>query len=158
MAQLSPQTVARKLVYQSDAVNNLQEGPGGQHVTPSNGGSIDPSSGGPGGTVQVQALTIPAPGKGFRTGKDASHSSGTYPRLVTAILQQSTDTVAGQGSDNPAGFHVSEVSLGLKEGSNSLQNDTSAMAVSPFNGNGSNPTPASGVDQVNGLSQDPSHE
>lgn len=154
MAQLTAQSVAKKLVYQSDAILKKSEAPGGDHAVPADGSTSVAAT--PGKSTSI--LTIPQPGKGFPTGKDATHSAGTYPRLVTAILQQSTDTVAGQGTATPVGMSVvidSHVHAGVNDLQNSLQNDTSNMVVAPTHGGGSVPAPATGATAVEGLSQSP---
>jgi hypothetical protein len=154
MAQLTAQTVAKKLVYQEDAEGNRQEAPGSATVVPADGSTSVAASIG----KSTSILTIPQPGQGFPTGKDATHSSGTYPRLVKAIIQQSTDTVSGQGTATPVGMSVvadSHSHAGTNDLQNSLQNDTSNMVVAPTHGGGSVPTPAAGTAATDGLSQSP---
>lgn len=157
MSQLTAQTVAKKLVYQEDAENNLQESPGSSTVVPADGSTSVAASIG----KSTSILTVPQPGQGFPTGKDATHSAGTYPRLVTAVIQQSTDTVAGQGTATPVGMSVvadPHSHPGVNDLENSLQNDTSNMVVAPTHGGGSVPAIATGGRAVDGLSQAPEHE
>ena len=149
MAALTAQSVVLSSQYQVDAVKNTQEAPG-DGVFPADGSNI--AAGGTG--LQTSIFTIPQPGKGFPTGKDATHSTGTYPRLVTAVLHHSTDTVAGQGTATPVGMSVvadSHSHAGVNDLKNSLQNDTSAMAL----GNASVPAGATGTRAIDGLSQSP---
>ena len=151
MAQLTAQTIAKKLVYQKDATGNVQEAPGAA-IVPADGSTAVVISGTVGKAVSI--FTIPQPGQGFPTGKAANHSSGTYPRLVAAVIQQSTDTVAGQGTATPVGMSVvadSHSQAGVNDLENSLQNATSAMAL----GKASVPAGATGTRAIDGLSQSP---
>ena len=151
MAALTAQSVVLSSQYQVDAVKNTQEAPG-DGVFPADGSNI--AAGGTG--LQTSIFTIPQPGKGFPTGKDATHSTGTYPRLVAAVIQQSTDTVAGQGTATPVGMSVvadSHSQPGTNDLQNTLLNDVSNMVVAPTHGGGSVPTVATGASQEDGLSQ-----
>lgn len=153
MAQLTAQTIAKKLVYQKDATGNVQEAPGAAIVPADGSTSVSGSIGN-----AANIFRIPQPGKGFPTGKDATHSTGTYPRQVIAVIQQSTDTVAGQGTATPVGMSVvadSHSHAGVNDLQNSLQNDISNMVVAPTHGGGSVPTPATGATLKDGLSQAP---
>ena len=153
MSQLTAQTVAKALQYQKDATGNVQEAPSAA-IFPADGSNI--AAGGTG--LQTGIFTIPQPGHGYPTGKDATHSSGTYPRLVKAVVQQNTNTVAGQGTATPVGMSVvadSHSEVGSNDLQNSIQNDTSNMVVVANRGFGSNPTPAAGTAATDGLSQSP---
>ena len=152
MAQLTAQSVAKKLIYQSDAILKKSEAPGGDHAVPADGSTSVAASIG----KSTSIFTIPQPGRGFPTGKDATHSAGTYPKLVHAIVQQSTDTVAGQGTATPVGMSVvadSHAQAGVNDLQNALLNDVSNMVVAPTHGGGSVPTIATGASQEDGLSQ-----
>ena len=162
MAQLTAQSVVLSSQYQVDAVKNTQEAPG-DGVFPADGSNI--AAGGTG--LQTSIFTIPQPGKGFPTGKDATHSTGTYPRLVAAVIQQPTRTIdidaatrAGIASPSHAstGFVIAPDGHsypGTNDLENSLQNGTSNMVVAPTHGGGSVPTPAAGTAATDGLSQSP---
>jgi hypothetical protein len=153
MAQLTAQTVAKALQYQKDATGNVQEAPGAA-IVPADGSTAVAASIG----KSTNIFTIPQPGKGFPTGKDATHSTGTYPRLSKAVIQQNTNTVAGQGTATPVGMSAvadSHSHAGSNDLQNSLQNDTSDMVVAPTHGGGSVPTPAAGTGATDGLSQSP---
>ena len=155
MSQLTAQTIAKKLVYQKDATGNVQEAPGAA-IVPADGSTAVAIIGTVGKAVSI--FTIPQPGQGFPTGKDATHSSGTYPRLVAAVIQQSTDTVAGQGTATPVGMSVvvdANTHAGVNDLKNSLQNDVSSMAHAAGVDQTSVPTPAAGTKAVDGLSQSP---
>ena len=162
MSQLTAQTVAKALQYQKDATGNVQEAPGAA-IFPADGSNI--SAGGTG--LQTGIFTIPQPGHGYPTGKSASHSSGTYPRLVKAVIQQATRTIdidaatrAGIASPSQAstGFVIaadSHSAPGVNDLQNTLLNDVSNMVVVANRGFGSNPTPAAGTAATDGLSQSP---
>ena len=162
MANITAQSVALTAQYQVDATKNTQEAPG-DGVFPADGSNI--AAGGTG--LQTGIFTIPQPGPGYPTGKSASHSSGTYPRLVKAVIQQATRTIdidaatrAGIASPSHAstGFVIaadSHSAPGSNDLQNSLQNDVSNMVVVANRGFGSNPTPAAGTAATDGLSQSP---
>ena len=152
VAQLTAQTVAKRLTYMADAKNNVQEAPGTAHVTPADGSN--PGNGlTPGKNVNI--FRIPQPGDGFPTGKSATHSAGTYKPLVTAILQQSNNTAAGQGTATPVGLAVVADPHTGGRLQNSLQNDISVMsAAAQTAGTGkSTPTVIAGGAAGDGLSQ-----
>jgi len=153
MAQLTAQTVAKELQYQKDATGNVQEAPGAA-IVPADGSTAVAASIG----NSTNIFTIPQPGKGFPTGKDATHSTGTYPRLSKAVIQQNTNTVAGQGTATPVGMSAvadSHAHAGVNDLQNTLLNDVSNMVVAPTHGGGSVPTPAAGSAATDGLSQSP---
>jgi hypothetical protein len=162
MAQLTAETTALKLQYQLDGKNNLQEAPGAA-IVPADGSTAVAASIG----KSVNIFTIPQPGHGFPTGKDATHSTGTYPRLVKAVIQQSTDTVSVDAATRinladpdgtSAGMSViadAHSHAGVNDLQNSIENDTSNMVVVASRGFGSNPTPAAGTAATDGLSQSP---
>ena len=163
MAQLTAQTVVRSLTYLADAKNNVQEAPAGSHVTPADGSN-------PGNSLtagkNVNITRIPKPGDGFPTGKSATHSSGTYKPLVTAILQQSTNTIDIDAATRAGIASPSHVSTGMsviadaKANSsnaleNSLHNDISTMSpAAQAGGTGtSTPTLIAGAAAGDGLSR-----
>jgi hypothetical protein len=162
MATLTAQSVVLTAQYQLDGTKNTQEAPG-DGVFPADGSNL--AVGGTG--LQTSIFTIPQPGKGFPTGKDATHSTGTYPRLSKAVIQQPTRTIDIDAAtramiSNPAhtstGFAIAadgHVHAGMNDLQNTLLNDVSNMVVAPTHGGGSIPTPATGTAATDGLSQSP---
>jgi hypothetical protein len=159
MATLTAQSVVLTAQYQVDATKNTQEAPAAG-VFPADGSTVSAATS-PG--LATSVFTIPQPGKGYPTGKVAGHTSGTYPRLVKAVIQQPTRTIdidaaTRAGISNPAhtstGFAIAADShshAGTNDLQNTLLNDVSAME----GGNASVPTPAAGSAATDGLSQSP---
>ena len=87
MALLTAQGKGKALQYQADAKNNVAEAPTTANIAGATG-SIGPLDSG-------SITRIPAPGKGFPTGKNATHSTGTYGKLTDGTIQQCTKSVAG---------------------------------------------------------------
>lgn len=125
MAVLTAQPIYK--VYQSDAVNNLQESPGSSTVVPADGSTNTPT---PGSAPGI--LGNPAPGR-------------TAEKLVTPVIQQATSTIANTTGAS-AGFQADSTPGDV---GNALQNDVSAMAL----GNASVPAGATGTEAEDGLSQ-----
>ena len=157
MAVLTAQTVAKKLIYQKDATGNVQESPGASSVIPADGSTSVTGSVG----KATNITRIPKPGQGFPTGKSATHSSGTYGSLVIAVNQQSNESVSGQGTAVPVGFHVSADShshVGTNDLQNTLLNDVSSMSLAAGTAQTADPNPATGSGAAAGLSQDASFQ
>ena len=77
---------------------------------------------------------------------------------MTAVTQQSTDSVAGQGTATPVGMHVSADShshAGTNDLQADLKNDVSSMSLAAGSSQTSTPTIATGVGPAAGLSQSP---
>lgn len=97
MATLTANAKAAALQFQRDGITNRAEAPntgniagGTGTVIGADGSTAVVTSGGVGQAPNI--FTIPQPGKGFPTGKTATHTTGTYPRLTDPTIQQATDS------------------------------------------------------------------
>jgi hypothetical protein len=153
MAVLTAQPIYKQ--YQRDAITNRTETPGTGNIV-----------GVTGTVVAADGSTNTAtPGKttGIKTMQPGSQPSGSNVGTTTLsqkIVQQANNTVANTVTVS-AGYKVAQIGASKaadKAGSNSLQNDTSAMALSSGVYPHSVPTPATGATAADGLSQGPEHE
>jgi hypothetical protein len=143
MALLTAQPLFK--IYQSDAVNNIQESPGASSVIPADGSTNTAT---PGKTPGIKTM---------QSGSQPSGSNVGTRTLSNATIQQANNTRAGTTGAS-TGFQVSAIGSSAandKTGDNSLQNDTSAMAPVASVFQHSVPTPATGAGLSDGLSQSP---
>jgi hypothetical protein len=155
MATITANGKASAQQFLVDAKNNRQEAPGTGNIAGVTGTVIGASGETilTGGTV-VAATTIPQPGKGFPTGKTATHPSGTYPLLVDKTVQQATDVTPTPPLTVSGGLAVSaDPNAGSK---NALQNFIPCVPAAQGSGNA--PAQSSYQTPAQGLTYAPEHE
>jgi hypothetical protein len=135
-------------IYQSDAVNNIQEAPGASSVLPADG-SINTAT--PGATPGITTMKV-------TDGQPSGSNLGTRvlddPTIQQATSTNANTTGASVGFQCDGTLDSNGNKIGAKSGANSLQNDTSAMA----GGNAAVPAIATGVGRGAGLSQSPENQ
>jgi hypothetical protein len=142
-------------IYQSDAVNNIQETPGASSVLPADG-SINTAT--PGKTPGITTMKV-------TDGQPSGSNLGTRI-LDDPTIQQATSTFGANpalvfnGLQCDGTLDSNGNKVGAKSGANSLQNDTSAMAQATAGGTypASVPAIATGVGRAAGLTQSPENQ